>query len=351
MNLIFNHLCKVDITTDCVEQTEFQESQALKDYVMNVLEKVTTSVGDRDYKFKLGSITMETWLKKLICQHDVEMTCLKIAERLLKEETNTQERIEHLGKEIQKGMLMISYADMEVSTGIEKKIVISKADYDEFIEETTGNLKTGLATKKKIYKAFIANVSLVEGVESITKISTYDTNTKMATYWWKDFLELEVVRNDDINTKNAFVAIEKEILNPLQKNFKQDYLHLWNLTLGYFRLQGEFNLDHYKNEIIGRYQPFNTDLSVSDLQLKCNDLPYRGDFDSRFDKNIEGIKGKKSKKTLPLTNEIDLVIKDSVANMQEVFQGYVNKAGEKFLMIKSNKGFEYAEKIKTKDNE
>lgn len=351
MELIFNHLCKVDITSDCVEQTEFQESQALKDYVMNVLEKVTTSVGDREYKFKTGSITMETWLNKLISQHEVEGTCLKIAERLLKEETNTQERIEHLGKEIQKGMLMISYADMEVSTGIEKKIVISKADYDEFIEETTGNLKTGLATKKKIYKAFIANVSLVDGVERITKISTYDTNAKMATYWWKDFLELEVVRKNDINTKNAFDAIEKEILNPIQKNYKQDYLHLWNLTLGYFRLQGEFNLDHYRDEIIGRYQPFDTKLSISDLQAKCNDLQKRGDFDRRFEKNIKGIKGKKLKKTLTLTNEIDLVIKDCVANMQEILQGYTNDAGEKFLMIKSIKGFEYAEKIRNNENE
>jgi hypothetical protein len=75
-------------------------------------------------------------------------------------------------------------------------------------------------------------------------------------------------------------------------------------------------------------------------------LPNRGNFDRRFDKDIKGIKGKKLKKTLPLTNEIDLVIKDSVANMQEVLQGYVNDAGEKFLMIKSNKGYEYAEKIR-----
>ena len=351
MELIFNHLYKVDIGKEVAEKTEFQESQALKDYVMNVLDKVTTSVGDREYKFQSESITMQTWLDSLILQQEVESTCLLIANRLLNKETNTQERIEHLGKEIQKGMLIISFVGMNLSEGIEKKIIISKADYDEFIEETTGNLKTGLATKKKIYKAFIANVSLINGVERITKISTYDTNTTMATYWWKEFLELEIVRKNDINTKNAFDAIEKEILNPLQRNYKQDYLHLWNLTLGYFRLEGEFNIDHYRDEMIGRYQPFDTTLSISDLQTKCNDLPNRGNFDRRFDKDIKGIKGKKLKKTLSLTNEIDLVIKDSVANMQEVLQGYVNDAGEKFLMIKSNKGYEYAEKIRNSENE
>lgn len=351
MELIFNHLYKVDISKDTAEKTEFQESQALKDYVMNVLDKVTTSVGDREYMFQAESITMQTWLNKIISLQEIEDTCLLIANRLLNKETNTQERIEHLGKEIQKGMLIISFVDMNLSEGIEKKIIISKADYDEFIEETTGNLKTGLATKKKIYKAFIANISLINGVEGITKISTYDTNTTMATYWWKEFLELEVVRKNDINTRNAFDSIEKEILSPLQRNYKQDYLHLWNLTLGYFRLEGEFNIDHYRDEIISRYQPFDTSLSVSELRTKCNNLPDRGNFDRRFDKDIKGIKGKKLKKTLSLTNEIDLVIKDSVANMQEVLQGYINDAGEKFLMIKSNKGYEYAEKIKNNENE
>lgn len=353
MEPIFNHLYKVDINKNAAEKSEFQESEALKNYVMNVLEKVTSSVGDREYQFQPESITMKTWLNNIIVQQEeeIENTCLSIANRLLIMEANTQEKIEHLRKEIQKGMLIISFVNMNLSERTEKKIIISKADYAEFIEETSGNLKTGLATKKKIYKAFVANISLVEGEECITKISTYDTNTTMATYWWKEFLELEVVRKNDINTKKAFDAIEKEILNPLQRDYKQDYLHLWNLTLGYFRLEGEFSIDHYRDEIVGHYQPFDTSLSVSDLQAKCNDLPSKGNFDRRFDKDIKGIKGKKLKKTLPLTNEIDLVIKDSIANMQEVLQGYINAAEEKFLMIKSDKGYEYAEKIRTNKNE
>ncbi len=41
------------------------------------------------------------------------------------------------------------------------KIVISKADYSEFLEETSGERKNGLPIKKKIFKSFIANVTIV----------------------------------------------------------------------------------------------------------------------------------------------------------------------------------------------
>lgn len=347
MDLITNYLYKVDIRTESVEKKEFHDSQHLKDYVMNVIHKVTDSVGDREYQFKDTAITMKTWLNEIISQAATEETHEAIAKRLMAEETSTQEKIEHLGKEIQKGMLIISYARMTAS---EKKIIISKADYDEFIEETTGELKTGLATKKKIYKAFVANVSLVDGEDKITKLTTYDTNTTMAKYWWEDFLELEVVRKNDINTKNAFEAIEHEILNPLQNHHKQDYLHLWNLTLGYFRAEGEFNIDHYRDEIIGRYQPFDEGVSVADLQAKCEELPQKRNFDRRFEKDLKGIKGKKLKKTLILTNEIALIIKDTIPNLQETLQAYKTPEGEKFLMIKSDSGYEYVKNMNPAEN-
>ena len=347
MELITNYLYKVDIKTKSVEKTDFHDSQHLKDYVMNVIHKVTDSVGDREYKFQDTAITMKTWLNKIILQEANKAIREDIANRLLDKETSTQERIEHLGKEIQKGMLMISYAQI---TANERKVVLSKADYDEFIEEETGELKTGLATKKKIYKAFVANVSLVDGQQTITKMTTYDTNATMAKYWWEDFLELEVIRKNDINTQKAFDTIEKEILNPLQKDHKQDYLYLWNLTLGYFRADGEFNLDYYRDEIIGRYQPFDERVSIDDLKNKCNNLPEKGEFDRRFEKDIKRIKGKKLKKTLVLTNEISLIIKDSIPNMGETLRAFQDNEGKKFLGIRSDSGYEYAERIRPAEN-
>ena len=154
MELIFNHLYVVDLENKVVNKAEFQESQPLKNYIISVLDKVTTLTGDREYRFQSESLTMQECLRKFISQQEIEETSLLIANKLLREETTTQGRIERLGKEIQKGILIISFVNMGLPDREEKKIVISKADYDEFIEETTGTLKTGLATKKPYIFSF-----------------------------------------------------------------------------------------------------------------------------------------------------------------------------------------------------
>lgn len=347
MRLISNYLYVIDRENETVENVHFDESQALVDYVWNVLNTVVESVGDREYNFRDGSITMRTSLDKIVRQEDVDATCKVIADRLLQEEIDAHNQIEHLGKAIPKGMLIISLTDMELAECDEYKIVISKADYNEFIEQTSGRLTAGLPTKKKIYKAFIANVSS----NNVTKLTTYDSNTKIAEYWWKKFLELDVIRQNDINTKRAFDTIESEIINPTKKHSKQDFLNLWNITLGYFRLGGEFDLDHYRDEILGNYHPYSETVKVADLQAKCNSLPDKGKFDKRFPKEPKLLKGKKYKQIISLTNEIELNIKDYVPNMSDILRPYKNDAGEKFIQIKTSEGYEYAEKLKAVNNE
>jgi hypothetical protein len=312
------------------------ESPALRSYVVNVLNTVVESAGDRAYQFQAESITMETWLNNIIRQENIEETCRLIAERLHKKEIDAQEQIEHLDKEIPKGMLIISLVDMELSENDEHKIVISKADYNEFIEQTTSELKTGLPTKKKIYKAFIANVSS----GSITKLTTYDSNTKFAKYWWKDFLELEIVITDEENTKNAFNGIEKEILLPIKKKHKHDYLLLWNASIAYFRRSGEFDLLYYRDGIIGEHNPYDNTLDINYLKLKVDRLPEKYKFDQRFEKIPSEIH-KRFKSTLNLTNEIDLIIKHDIANPEKTIKPHSDADG-KYIMIRSDVGYEYA---------
>jgi len=347
MQLISNYLYVIDRDSEAVENAPFNESLALGNYVMNVLNTVIESTGDREYRFQPESLSMQTWLNKIIKQEDVEETCRLIAARLLSKEIDAQDQIEHLGKDIPKGMLIISFVDMQLSENNEQKVIISKADYNEFIEQTTGELRTGLPTKKKIYKAFIANVRS----GNIVKRMTYDSNSKIATYWWREFLELDVVRHDEVNTQRAFDTIVSEVINPVKRQSKQDYLNLWNITLGHFRLDGEFDLDYYRDEILGNYHSCDNNVSISDLQTRCNNLPNRGDFDRRFTKNSLLLKGKKYKQIISLTNEINLTISDYIANMAEVLQAEENDAGEKFLKIKSNAGYEYAKRLRTANNE
>lgn len=333
MEIISNQLFKVDIKENKISRPKFKESDNLDAYLNEILNTVSLEEGDREYKFQDGSKTISSSLLKIIDHTELDLTCETIAKRLLEKEIDAQKKIVHLKKEIQKGILIIAH----IKILDEKKIIISKADYDEFIEDISGDLRSGLPIKKKIFKAFIVNIS---DDSKFLKLVTFDNNTKVASYWWKEFLELTVVRDDEENTKNAFSAIEMKILNPIKKKFKQDYLHLWNATIAYFRGDNEFDMAYYTNEIIGNYKPFNVELDIYDLTKKCNKLSSQNSFDNKFTKVPSAVKSR-FKNVINLTNEIDLHIKHDVANVSKTFKPYEDADG-KYLMIRSDAGYEYA---------
>lgn len=338
VSIIFHQLYKVDITSEGVELQEFAERDNVNRYVMDLLHEVSENEGDREYLFEDGSLTMQTFLNNIIMDADRNGTTAQIAQRLWNKEKDAQRKIEHLDKQIHKGILIISYVHM---TENEKKIIISKADYNEFIEEVSGNITSGLPTKKKIFKSFIANVSLNGDGEEITKRVTYDSNTTKAVYWWKEFLELREIRDDEKNTLTAYNAIKAKILEPIRKKHKADWLCLSNATVAYFRGEGDFNLSHYRDNIVGNYLPNDPDLNIADIKKKIDKLPAQSKFDPIFTKVPKAVKDK-LKNVINLSNELDLVIKHDVANVRRTFRPHEDDQG-KYIMIRSDEGFLYAQ--------
>lgn len=341
MEIIYHRLFKVDIVEQEVSLQEFAENDNVNTYILELLQNVSENEGDREYIFEDGSITMKTYLNQFIIGEDRNTTSEDIVKRLLQEETKAQAKIEHLKKQIHKGVLILSYVQM---TDTEYKVVISKADYNEFIEEVSGNLSSGLPTKKKIFKAFIANVSNDNENDEITKLVTYDSNTSKASYWVKDFLELEEVRDDEKNTFTAYNAVKRDILIPLRKKkeYKADWLCLSNATIAYFRGEGEFDIAHYQDTIIGSYQPMEDTLDINKLKEKITKLPEKYKFDNKFSKK-PGIVKDRFKNTIKLSEEMDLIIKHDVANPKRTFKAYETE-GRKYIAILSDEGFDYAQK-------
>lgn len=338
MRIIYHCFYKVDITTQEVELQQFDEDGNVNNYIMELLQNVSDSEGDREYLFEESSLTMKTYLNQIINDVDREITSENIANRLLQEENKAQQKIAHLQKQIQKGILIISYVEM---TDTEFKIILSKADYNEFIEEMTGNIRSGLPTKKRIFKSFIANVTITDEDQEITKLVTYDSNATKAAYWSKEFLELVEIRDDEKNTLTAYSAITKNIIEPLKKKHKADYLCLWNATVAYFRGEGDFDLTHYRDNIIGSYVPMDNTLKIDDVKTKIDKLPQKHKFDNIFTKKPSVVKAK-FKNTIKLTSEIDLVIRHDVANPKKTFLPYIQD-GVKYIAIQSDEGFEYAQ--------
>ena len=165
MNVEYLKLIKIDHDNNCVIEENIDDKDNVRDYVMSIIEQISSNTGEREYEFKDNELTMKTLLEKVIKNQNRDDQSIAIANRLLASENEAEQKYQQI-TEIQRGILLIVYCKMAED---EYKIVICKADYTEFIEESTGQRKNGLPTKKKIFKSFCANVSKNAGEYIIGK--------------------------------------------------------------------------------------------------------------------------------------------------------------------------------------
>jgi hypothetical protein len=341
MQNVYTKILKVNAETGEVAVAQFADINNLTQYLEGILGEIADNEGDREYFFDPNRTTTKPLCERVVFQNNADEASISLATLLASVEADAQDRVAQMGVKIQRGVLIVSYVKM---TELEYKLIISKADYTEFMEEDTGLIKFGLATKKRLFKSFVANYSMVDGQLNQGKIITYDTNKSKSTYWWKDFLELKEVRNNTTNTKTAFEQIQDRILGPLESKYKSDFLELWNRTIAYFRVEGDFDINHYRDTIIGTYSPADARLSILELKEKVTNLPSRGGFDAFFHKDTHAVR-KRFKKEIELTDEISLNIKQDVPSLKNLLKAELNGDGDKCILIKSDKGYEYAKNL------
>lgn len=342
MEVSYIQLIKIDHDNNNVVVEPIDEQENIKQYVMDMLATISENVGEREYLFKDGEETMKIYLNSFINEEDKSDITLNIAKRLLSKEKDAQIKYAHI-TQIQKGIMLASLCKM---TDRDYKVIIAKADYSEFLEEASGEKRNGLPTKKKIFKSFIANVVIVNGAYSISKMVTFDVNSSQAKYWYNDFLDLEAKLDDEANTKKAFDEINARILTPIKKDSKDDYWCLYNATLSYMRSEGEFDIEYYANEILGKYTPKNPNVKIKDLSKKALELPEKRNFDKKFTKVPKAI-NKKIKAIIPLTEDISLSVADnSNPSLKNVIKPHEDEEGCKYIMVKSDEGYSYAKSLK-----
>lgn len=340
MEVLYIQLMKIDHDNNCVAVEKIDEQKNIKEYVMDMVATISDNTGEREYSFKTGEETMKMYLHSFITEEDKDKIVENIANRLLSKEKDAQTKYAHI-TQIQKGIMLVALCQM---TDREYKIIISKADYSEFLEESSGEKKNGLPTKKKIFKSFIANITKAGDAFNISKMLTFDVNSSQAKYWYNDFLDLEAKLDDEANTVKAFNEINARIIEPVRKDSREDYWSLYNLTLAYMRSEGDFDINHYANNVLGTYTPICPKINIKDLKDKALALPEKRKFDKKFSKVPKAIK-KKFKTTVSLNEDISLSVNSNSQNLSKVITPYDNGV-DKFIMIKSNEGYSYATSLK-----
>lgn len=135
------------------------------------------------------------------------------------------------------------------------------------------------------------------------------------------------------------------MLEPIKQKHKHDYILLRNIIIGYFRSEGEFDIDHFSNVVIGSYVPVDETLDINKLKEKCLKLPDEYSFDRKFVKKPEVIKDK-FKDSINLTPDLELKIKQDIQGIENVISCGKDHGDKKYIKIYSDEGYNYASGLK-----
>ena len=333
---------KIDIEASSIEIIKSEEYGIdFTTYLEGLIEIATTGGSARSYNFE-GDTEVHNEIKKIPIANDenFQITTRAIAERLLKKEAEAQVKIAKLKKEIQKGILVQVLIEVD---GV-KRFLICKVDHSDFLREKDLTIQKGLPVKKKVFKSFVCTLK----DDSVDNIWVHDSTPSFAKYWWKEFLELDQIYTDEDNTESAYKSIMKALNSKLRAKHPRDYMTIWNSTVRYFRAKEKFDMNDYIENAIGDFVPVDSTLAIDKLKEVIQELPNnpKKPFDEQFIIKKSKIRTNFLKK-IPLTDTIELHLKQDIDNIDRTIQYHQDDDGTKYVKIRSTSGYNF---FKKRDN-
>lgn len=332
MTIDFVKTFKFNLDTNRVIEVPIpDETTDFSDYIKELIEDVVGDLRSKKYLFPQEATTTMNDMQEILDVNTRDAAARRFARRLMTEEMRVQGRIEHLNKEVQKGIMIQTF----VTTPTQKYFLIIKAEHFDFIDEGSRRKATGLPIKKKIFKAFCA---YLDQQNQPTHAMVSDYRTVISTYWWENFLELQEEYTNEYNTEKSFDTLDRKIFNPIRQQHPRDYMYLRNATVQYYRSREEFILEDYIEQIITPYVPEDGTLDMGRIADRIRVLPERSQFNGRFSIVREKLK-KRIIKRLPLTPQLELVIKEDI-NWETTVQA-IEEEGVKYIKIRTDNGFNH----------
>lgn len=111
---------------------------------------------------------------------------------------------------VQKGSLILALIEDEGKV----LFLLAKVEHTDFFDDSDYSIKSGFSKDtKKIWKTCLFEIDDLNSVKFLARIYS---NT-VAKYWWHDFLELNELQSDELNTKRAFKAVESTLSRKSEK--------------------------------------------------------------------------------------------------------------------------------------
>ena len=331
LELIKTSIFKIDLTQSKISSTEMPDvTTDFYTYIRGCVSEVSKANGGRKFKLRSNNTEVVATIYSVLKDAGAVFDGI-IPSRLLREELNVKEKIARMNREINEGLLIISTIE---DLGV-KKVLLCKVEDLEYIDKINFTLNSGYPIKRRIFRSA---QFILDDEGTIVDTIVHDLNSKGATYWWDDFLELDQLWDDVYNTKTAFNIIDTKVLSKIKIDSPADYTYLRNSAIRYFRTSQEFTIEKFIENCFENYEPVRPDkVNVENIKIKIKELPEKFSFDERFDLKPSEITAK-IKYSVKLNEDIDLVIKDEINIEQTIFPEIHHKL--KYIRIRSDAGYD-----------
>ena len=338
---------KIDILNKAIfvidhEQEELREVESKGEfdtYIKGLINNINENETTRLFKIRRETTEVVNCVENIAKNSDnideINKYCKNIANKLLNEEIKVQKQIEQLRTSIKKGSLLeVLLHDTENDI---YSFLIAKVEHKSFFDDVKFERRTGYSTEdNKLWKSCLFKFEDIGQEIQIQEIKVFlDNNAK---YWTDNFLEIDPMNSDDLNTNNVFKMIELTLTRNIKKIYPKDYTTLRNSVICYFRSNEMFDFDEMYTTLFEEYNPIEMEKDVYTAHVidKVRHIKESDKFDNQFKINQKIIKAK-VKKVYEVNNNIEIKIMDGIENLDEIINSYEDsQTGEKFIKIKTN---------------
>lgn len=329
------------IITQAIRVIDYENDQILAreimpefgNYIQQLVSYIQTNVSVREYRTQSANTEVIRAIVDIVKHRSIEEVASRnvdlIAGRLLRKESEVQEQIGPMGARVQKGSLILALIEKEGNT----IFLLAKVEHTDFFDDIDYSIKTGFSKdEKKIWKTCLFEMDDISALQFQAKVYS---NTA-AKYWWHDFLELQELQSDEVNTKRAFQAVERVLSKSLKKTAPFDHTAIQNAMYTYFNSVDQFDFEEMLERTLKNYKPndMTPDKKEELLQELCA-LPEKGNFDHRF-RPVPAAIISRMRKTYDVYHNIQVRVLGEVEGLNDVIRSYEAEDGNRYLRIRIN---------------
>lgn len=316
--------------------------QNFQDFAKEAVKHTQNANNAQEFIFNNSSLVQSEFFTYQEHHPHWAVMCEKFSAELLDKQQVSQRSIDHLKKKVIPGSLLIIHCKPEANVDL---LVLVKMEQEEFANVIDFEHQYGLPTEKKALNT--ALIRFEKG--NPTSLLVSRTNA-----FWVKFLDIYPVRSDNVNTANAFNAIDTALKKVKRDGFKADHLALRNHLITYLRNNEGKTVIYTElvDTVFGAHKPLDKNFLATNFTHSLRDLPKKKTgkqaFDPHFQIDMKDVKAKKRTIFIGLTDKIELSLKDGIENLDETILPY-EENGRKGIIVFSDEGFEHFKKNKDKE--